>query len=181
MNVPLPWSGIATWLLSPPASSSKLRRSSAVRVMKAGSRDPQSSSMARRVSSCVVKGPGVNSSGDCAIPAFLFTCTDLGPAREPPQAPSGEQHHEGEGKRRRDQQAVAPAVRDDRSQQIEQIVEVEAERPRIGLAAGSFQSLQVLRPPAGEKKRRAGPQAERDGGASPWPVAHAQPERDEEG
>src|SRR5262245_64694248 len=88
---------MATWLLWPPATSSKRRRSSAVMAMNAGSRDPQSLSMARRVSSCVVNGPGVNSSGDCAMATSLLGGTGVGtPAGEPPQAPSGEQHHEGQ-------------------------------------------------------------------------------------
>src|SRR5262245_25310785 len=155
MKVPLPCSGMATWLRRPPAMSSKRRRSSAVMVMNAGSRDPQSLSMARRVSGCVVNGPGVNSSEDCAMATSLLGGTSVGaPAGEPPQSPSGEQHHEGGANTGRHEEGRAPPQPDDRSQQIEQVVEVEAERARIGLAARSIQPLQRLRPGAGEEKRR---------------------------
>src|SRR6185312_10517449 len=133
---------MATWLLWPPATSSKRRRSSAVMARNAGSRDPRSLSMARRVSSRVVNGPGVNSSGDCAMAASLLGGTSVGtPAREPPQPPSGEQRHEGDANTGRHQEGRPPPQPDDRRQEIEQVVEVEAERARIGLAARSIQSL----------------------------------------
>src|SRR5262245_27771646 len=149
---------MATWLLWPPATSSKRRRSSAVMAMNAGSRDPQSLSMARRVSSRVVNGPGVNSSGDCATSTSLVRGASVGaPAGEPPQSPSGEQHHEGDANTGRHEEGRSPPQPDDRSQEIEQVIEIEAERPRIGLAARSIQSLQFLRPVAGEKKRRTAP------------------------
>ena len=38
-------------------------------AMNAGSREPRSLSMARRVSSCVVSGPGVNKSGGWVMAA----------------------------------------------------------------------------------------------------------------
>src|SRR5262245_50915401 len=150
-------------------------------AINAGSRDPQSLSMARRVSSCVVNGPGVKSSGDCAMATSLLGGAGAGtPAGEPPQSPSGEQHHEGDANAGRRQEGRAQAQPDDRSQEIEQIVEVEAERSRIGLTARSIQSLQLLRPVAGKEKRRTAPQAERHGGPAPWRFAQAQPERDKE-
>src|SRR5262245_60775518 len=152
---------MATWLSRPPAMSSKRRRSSAVMPMNAGSREPQSSSITRRVSGRVVNGPGVNSSEGCAM-AFLLGGTDVGAAAvEPPQAPAGEQHHDGDAKTCRAQEIRAPAQPDDRRQQIEHVVEVEAERARIGLAARSIQLLQLLRPVAGQENRGTRPQAER--------------------
>ena len=56
----LPWIGTQTWLPSPCASANRCRRSSAVRAMKAMSREPQSDSIASRVSGAVVSGPGVS-------------------------------------------------------------------------------------------------------------------------
>src|SRR5262245_6924149 len=127
-------------------------------VIKAGSRAPQSLSMARRVSGCVVNGPEVKSSGDCAMATSLFGGASVGTlAGEPPQSPSREQHHDGGATTGRQQEGRAPSQPEDRSQEIEQIVEVEAECSRIGLAARSIQLLQLLRPVAGEKERHTGP------------------------
>src|SRR3954471_21869204 len=170
---------MATWLSWPPAMSSRRRHSSAVMAMNAGSREPQSSSMARRVSSRVVNGPGVNSRGGCAM-AVLLGCTDVGTGGEPPQAPTGEQHHDGDAKTCRHQEGGAPAQPNNRRQEIEHVIEVETERARIGLAARSIQSLKLLRPVAGEKNPRSRPQAERHGPGAPCRFAQAQPERNEE-
>src|SRR5262245_9549528 len=149
---------MATWLSRPPAMSSKRRRSSAVMPMNAGSREPQSSSIARRVSGRVVNGPGVNSSEGCAMAAFLLGGTDVGtPAVEPPQAPAGEQHHDGDAETCPAQEIRAPAQPDDRRQQIEHVVEVETERARIGLAPRTIQLLQLLRPVAGKENPGTGP------------------------
>src|SRR5215510_9217957 len=84
---------MATWLLRPPAMSSRRRRSSAVMVMNAGSRDPQSLTMARRVSSCVVNGPGVNSSGDSGTSTSLLGGASVGMLGDhAPQSPRSEEH-----------------------------------------------------------------------------------------
>src|SRR6266545_586453 len=156
---------MATWLLRPPATSSKRRRSSAVMAMNAGSREPQSLSMARRVSSCVVNGPGVNSSGDSGMATSLPGRTGVAtPAGEPPQAPAGERHHAGDAKTGRHEEGRAPTQPDDRRQEKQQVVGVKAECPRIGLGAWLFQSLERLRPVAAGIKCNAGPQTQRDGG-----------------
>src|SRR5262245_5851130 len=137
---------MATWLLRPPAMSSRRRRSSAVMVMNAGSRDPQSLTMARRVSSCVVNGPGVNSSGDSGTSTSLLGGASVGMLGDhAPQSPSGEQHHESGANTGCHEEGRAPPKPDNRSQKVEQVVEIEAERARKGFAARSIQSLQRLR------------------------------------
>ena len=50
----------------PPAMSASRRRTRAVMAMNAASREPQSASIARRVLSAVVRGPGVSSNGSRA-------------------------------------------------------------------------------------------------------------------
>src|SRR5262245_38480059 len=115
------------------------------------------------------------------IACSLFGRTHFGPAAgEPPQTPAREQHHEACAKTCPHQELRTPAQPDDRRQEIEQVVGVEAECTRIGLAARSFQSLQRLRPVAADKERRTGPQTERDGSAAQCRLAKAEPKRDEE-
>jgi hypothetical protein len=74
-NVPLPCSGMATWLPVDPASAARRVRTPSLSVMKSWSRDPQSLSRAARVREDVVSGPGVSSSRGWSATMSRVQCT----------------------------------------------------------------------------------------------------------
>src|SRR5579863_2866953 len=73
-KVPLPWSGTHSWVPAPCTTSSSRSRIRPVMLLKSTSHEPQSRSIACRVRSDVVRGPGVRRKGSVLIGCPKVRC-----------------------------------------------------------------------------------------------------------